>query len=101
MYNVNVGNNKELIAAGQACREVVVMKNILEFDEKVFGEAMHDDGYAEGYDDGFGNAQKKTVFSLVSKGALKLSLAAEELDIPVSELEKMMTEAGYKIPESV
>ena len=30
--------------------ENIVMKNILEFDEKVFGEAMHDAGFEEGYE---------------------------------------------------
>ena len=39
--------------------------------------------------------------SLVSKGRLKIDVAAEEANVSLGEFEKSMEEAGYKIPELV
>ena len=41
------------------------------------------------------------LYSLVSKGRLKIDVAAEEANISLGEFEKSMEEAGYKIPELV
>ena len=41
------------------------------------------------------------LYSLVSKGRLKIDVAAEEANVSLGEFEKSMEEAGYKIPELV
>ena len=43
----------------------------------------------------------KMLFTLVTKGKLDSGTAAEEAGVSVSEFEKLMSEAGYKVPESV
>ena len=41
------------------------------------------------------------LFTLVTKGKLDIGTAAEEAGVSVSEFEKLMSEAGYKVPETV
>ena len=41
------------------------------------------------------------LFTLVTKGKLDIDTAAEEAGVSVSEFEKLMSEAGYKVPETV
>ena len=41
------------------------------------------------------------LITLVTKGKLDIDTAAEEAGVSVSEFEKLMSEAGYKVPETV
>ena len=41
------------------------------------------------------------LFSLVTMCKLDIDTAAEEAGVSVSEFEKLMSEAGYKVPETV
>lgn len=41
------------------------------------------------------------LFTLVTKGKLDIDTAAEEAGVSVVEFEKLMSEAGYKVPETV
>ena len=45
--------------------------------------------------------ENKMLFTLVTKGKLDIDTAAEEAGVSVSEFEKLMSEAGYKVPETV
>lgn len=45
--------------------------------------------------------ENKMLFTLVAKGKLDIDTAAEEAGVSVSEFEKLMNEAGYKVPETV
>ena len=50
---------------------------------------------------GFFRGKNNMLYSLVSKGRLKIDVAAEEANVSLGEFEKSMEEAGYKIPELV
>ena len=56
---------------------------------------------AEGRTEGIKEGEAKAVYSLLQKGRISLEDASEELNIPVTEIEKKMAELGYKIPETV
>ena len=51
--------------------------------------------------DAIEEGENKMLFTLVTKGKLDIDTAAEEAGVSVSELEKLMSEAGYKVPETV
>ena len=50
---------------------------------------------------GIQQGENKMLFTLVTKGKLDIDTAAEEAGVSVSEFEKLMSEAGYKVPETV
>ena len=50
---------------------------------------------------GIQKGENKMLFTLVTKGKLDIDTAAEEAGVSVSEFEKLMNEAGYKVPETV
>ena len=50
---------------------------------------------------GIQQGENKMLFTLVTKGKLDIDTAAEEAGVSVSEFEKLMREAGYKVPETV
>ena len=50
---------------------------------------------------GIQQGENKMLFTLVTKGKLDIDTAAEEAGVSVSEFEKLMNEAGYKVPETV
>ena len=50
---------------------------------------------------GIQQGENKMLFTLVTKGKLDIDIAAEEAGVSVSEFEKLMSEAGYKVPETV
>ena len=60
---------------------------LTEFNEEVYKKGIYSEGFSDGKAEG--------VFSLVQKGRITLEDAAEELNIPVSEIEKKMIEAGF------
>ena len=45
--------------------------------------------------------QIRCCLTLVTKGKLDIDTAAEEAGVSVGEFEKLMSEAGYKVPETV
>lgn len=49
----------------------------------------------------YNRGETKMLFTLVTKGKLDIDTAAEEAGVSVSEFEKLMSEAGYKVPETV
>ena len=51
--------------------------------------------------DAIEEGENKMLFTLVTKGKLDMDTAAEEAGVSVVEFEKLMSEAGYKVPESV
>ena len=51
--------------------------------------------------DAIEEGENKMLFTLVTKGKLDIDTAAEEAGVSVSEFEKLMNEAGYKVPETV
>ena len=51
--------------------------------------------------DAIEEGENKMLFTLVTKGKLDIDTAAEEAGVSVSEFEKLMSEAGYKVPETV
>ena len=54
-----------------------------------------------GIQEGMHQGEIKMLFTLVTKGKLDIDTAAEEAGVSVSEFEKLMSEAGYKVPETV
>lgn len=60
---------------------------------KEYGEEQKEEGILQG--------KNNMLYSLVSKGRLKIDVAAEEANVSLGEFEKSMEEAGYKIPELV
>ena len=50
---------------------------------------------------GIQQGENRMLFTLVTKGKLDIDTAAEEAGVSVSEFEKLMSEAGYKVPETV
>ena len=58
-------------------------------------------GIEKGREKGIEKGANKMLFTLVTKGKLDIGTAAEEAGVSVSEFEKLMSEAGYKVPESV
>ena len=50
---------------------------------------------------GIQQGENKMLFTLVTNGKLDIDTAAEEAGVSVSEFEKLMNEAGYKVPETV
>ncbi len=49
----------------------------------------------------YNRGENRMLFTLVTKGKLDIDTAAEEAGVSVSEFEKLMSEAGYKVPETV
>lgn len=72
-------------------RSEVASMVLTEFNEEVYKKGI----YSEGFSDGKAEGKAEGVFSLVQKGRITLEDAAEELNIPVSEIEKKMIEAGF------
>ena len=70
-----------------------------EFDRQL--ELERADAIEEGMEIGIEKGANKMLFTLVAKGKLDIGTAAEEAGVSVSEFEKLMSEAGYKVPESV
>ena len=58
-------------------------------------------GMQKGIEKGIEKGANKMLFTLVTKGKLDIDTAAEEAGVSVSEFEKLMSEAGYKVPETV
>ena len=58
-------------------------------------------GIVNGIDNGIEKGAINMLFTLVTKGKLDIDTAAEEAGVSVSEFEKLMSEAGYKVPETV
>ena len=58
-------------------------------------------GMKKGIEKGIEKGANKMLFTLVTKGKLDIDTAAEEAGVSVSEFEKLMSEAGYKVPETV
>ena len=54
-----------------------------------------------GIQEGMHQGETKMLFTLVTKGKLDIGTAAEEAGVSVVEFEKLMSEAGYKVPETV
>ena len=70
-----------------------------EFDRQL--ELERADAIEEGMEIGIEKGANKMLFTLVTKGKLDIDTAAEEAGVSVSEFEKLMSEAGYKVPETV
>ena len=58
-------------------------------------------GLEQGLEQGIEKGANKMLFTLVTKGKLDIDTAAEEAGVSVGEFEKLMSEAGYKVPEIV
>ena len=72
-------------------RSEVASMVLTEFNEEVYKKGI----YNEGYSDGKAEGKAEELFTLVQKGLIPLEVAANELNLPVSEAEKKMIEAGY------
>lgn len=74
-----------------------------EFDRQLELERADaiEEGMEIGIEKGIEKGANKMLFTLVTKGKLDIGTAAEEAGVSVSEFEKLMSEAGYKVPESV
>ena len=74
-----------------------------EFDRQLELERADafEEGLEQGIKQGIEQGANKMLFTLVTKGKLDIDTAAEEAGVSVSEFEKLMSEAGYKVPETV
>ena len=74
-----------------------------EFDRQLELERADaiEEGMEIGIEKGIEKGANKMLFTLVTKGKLDIDTAAEEAGVSVSEFEKLMSEAGYKVPETV
>ena len=74
-----------------------------EFDRQLELERADaiEEGMEKGIEKGIEKGANKMLFTLVTKGKLDIDTAAEEAGVSVSEFEKLMSEAGYKVPETV
>ena len=74
-----------------------------EFDRQLELERADaiEEGMEIGIEKGIEKGANRMLFTLVTKGKLDIGTAAEEAGVSVSEFEKLMSEAGYKVPESV
>lgn len=73
---------------------------ILEQGHKAGLQEGHQAGLQEGRKAGFQEGQYREVFSSVQEGDYGVERGAQKLQLSVSEFEKKMQEAGYKIPET-
>ena len=48
--------------------------------------------------EGLAVGKAMTLYSLVQDGDLPIEKASERMEVSVSEFERLMTEAGYKLP---
>ena len=80
-----------------------IMQLNYEFDRQLELERADaiEEGMEIGIEKGIEKGANKMLFTLVTKGKLDIGTAAEEAGVSVSEFEKLMSEAGYKVPESV
>ena len=75
--------------------EVLADPDINEVDNMCeVADRLWNGGKAEGLAAGKAN----TLYSLVQDGDLSIEKASERMEVPVSEFEHLMTEAGYKLP---
>ena len=74
-----------------------------EFDRQLELERADaiEEGMEIGIEKGIEKGANKMLFTLVTKGKLDIDTAAEEAGVSVSEFEKLMSEAGYKVTETV
>ena len=74
-----------------------------EFDRQLELERADaiEEGMEIGIEKGIEKGENKMLFTLVTKGKLDIGTAAEEAGVSVSEFEKLMSEAGYKVHETV
>ena len=74
-----------------------------EFDRQLELERADaiEEGMEIGIEKGIEKGANKMLFTLVTKGKLDIDTAAEEAGVSVGEFEKLMSEAGYKVPETV
>ncbi len=77
---------------GRGAMSEAVRQYAMEY-AKEYGEEQKEEGILQG--------KNNMLYSLVSKGKLKIDVAAEEANVSLGEFEKSMEEAGYKIPELV
>ena len=77
---------------GRGAMSEAVRQYAMEY-AKEYGEEQKEEGILQG--------KNNMLYSLVSKGRLKIDVAAEEANVSLGEFEKSMEEAGYKIPELV
>ena len=80
-----------------------IMQLNYEFDRQLELERADaiEEGMEIGIEKGIEKGANKMLFTLLTKGKLDIGTAAEEAGVSVSEFEKLMSEAGYKVPESV
>ena len=76
---------------GRGAMSEAVRQYAMEY-AKEYGEEQKEEGILQG--------KNNMLYSLVSKGRLKIDVA-EEANVSLGEFEKSMEEAGYKIPELV
>lgn len=62
---------------------------ITEFNEKTYEDAIRNEG------------SEKAIFSCVQKGLLSEKDGANELNLSITDFERKMEEAGYKIPVNI
>lgn len=67
-------------------------EKLLELNDLAIEEGR-EEGLAEGRQEGLAEGQKKTLLSLVQKGRLSVSEAAEELGITEEEFQRLLDEA--------
>ena len=99
--NSYMKNPNELSAASSLRGDELQLN--YEFDRQLELERADaiEEGMEIGIEKGIEKGANKMLFTLVTKGKLDIDTAAEEAGVSVSEFEKLMSEAGYKVPETV
>ncbi len=78
-------------------KEVILMSNVLEFDEKLWEEAIREESFEDGFDQGY----DKRLYDMIRDGVISLDKGASYLGVSAEELTSRMTAAEFKISESV
>lgn len=64
-------------------------------------KTLWDAGRSEGWNEGRNEGERNMIFKYVTMGRVSVEEGAADAHMTVSEFEKAMTDAGYKIPETV
>ncbi len=79
----------------------IMVGELLQTKAKTLWDAGRSEGWNEGRNEGWNEGERNMIFKYVTMGRVTVEEGAADAHMTVSEFEKAMTDAGYKIPETV
>lgn len=89
---------------GRGAMSEAVRKYAMEYAKeyaKEYGEEQRREGMKAGIKTGIETGRRTEIFLSVQDGDYSVNRGAEKLGMSVDEFEKLMSEAGYRVPELV